>query len=165
MTDTTTTDAWETLSASDALSPAEFFEQHELQAFTEQLIEVTGADTVKDLALLDDACVAQLVDQLKLKMVAAQKLRAAIASLRPTAKIDAAAPEAKTDAVAPPEASSSSSSAPADELCEAVVVCIDRSGSMGTPLAEKTINEVTFESRAPVMQRTRMEARACHFGR
>ena len=50
MTDTTTTDAWETLSASDALSPAEFFEQHELQAFTEQLIEVTGADTVKDLA-------------------------------------------------------------------------------------------------------------------
>ena len=100
---------------------------------------------------------AQLVDQLKLKMVAAQKLRAAIASLRPTAKIDAAAPEAKTDAVAPPEASSSSSSAPADELCEAVVVCIDRSGSMGTPLAEKTINEVTFESRAPVMQRTRME--------
>ena len=59
--------------------------------------------------------------------------------------------------MAPPEATSSSSSAPADELCEAVVVCIDRSGSMGTPLAEKTINEVTFESRAPVMQRTRME--------
>ena len=159
MTDTTMTDAWETLSASDALSPAEFFEQHELQAFAEQLIEVTGADTVKDLALLDDACVTQLVNQLKLKMVAAQKLRAAIASLRPTAKTDAAAPpEAKPDALAPPEASSSSSSAPADELREAVVVCIDRSGSMGTPLAEKTINEVAFESRAPVMQRTRMEA-------
>ena len=40
MTDTTMADAWETLSTSDALSPAEFFEQHELQAFAEQLIEL-----------------------------------------------------------------------------------------------------------------------------
>merc|ERR1712054_3147 len=41
---------------------------------------------------------------------------------------------------------------------ECVAICIDRSGSMGTPLREVTLNVVHGETKSSVAERTRMEA-------
>ena len=44
------------------------------------------------------------------------------------------------------------------EVQEVIAICIDRSGSMGTPFKEVTLNVVKGESRDSVAERTRMEA-------
>merc|ERR1712072_1288740 len=41
---------------------------------------------------------------------------------------------------------------------ECVAICIDRSGSMGTPFAEVTLNVVQGTTKSSVAERTRMEA-------
>mmetsp|Transcript_14383 Transcript_14383/g.38830 ORF Transcript_14383/g.38830 Transcript_14383/m.38830 type:complete len:729 (+) Transcript_14383:470-2656(+) len=124
-----------------------FFTRHDLDSLVDDVIDVTGADSVDDLKFVD---VLALCAKLELKMVAAAKLKAAFDSLASTT--DAAhVPEpaiplsgsASTGAPEcpprdPPEQSVPISSIPVDvpmKVEEAVAICIDRSGSMRSPLS------------------------------
>jgi Mg-chelatase subunit ChlD len=143
-------------------------------AMGEQIAETTGAGSVSDLALLDAAMVESVIGSCGLKMVHAEKLRRAVAG----ARIDVAEPAvvkqpgkepalAKQPSLKPAGEAASSSAAPAARppvaptLSECVVVCIDRSGSMGTPLNEvsaASLSHVPGNVQGGIQQRTRMEA-------
>merc|ERR1712032_678180 len=59
--------------------------------------------------------------------------------------------------MAEPPVAASLEKAPA-HIQECVAICIDRSGSMGAPFAEITLNVVKGETKDSVAERTRMEA-------
>merc|ERR1711970_56396 len=60
------------------------------------------------------------------------------------------------------EASAAASGAPVESpqqpVQECIAICIDRSGSMGAPFAEVTLNVVKGTTKSSVAERTRMEA-------
>ena len=124
-----------------------------LERYTDRIVELTDAESVGDLRLLTDAMVESLITEAGLKLVSAEKLRRAIASLLPTTSdeklVDAPVAENTPSHEAP------KTEPPAEALAqEAIAIAIDRSGSMGTPFAELSINVVE----KAVAQRTRMEA-------
>mmetsp|Transcript_33621 Transcript_33621/g.76800 ORF Transcript_33621/g.76800 Transcript_33621/m.76800 type:complete len:561 (+) Transcript_33621:96-1778(+) len=118
-----------------------------------KIIEATEAEEVDDLKLIDTAMVEQVIKDSGLKLVSAKKLRDALAEVRgapveeQSAKV--VAPKQETDVPTPPVK---------PPIQERIVICIDRSGSMGAPFQEVTLNVVKGESKDSVSQRTRMEA-------
>lgn len=155
--------------ASGTCSVTVFLEYHGLGKFAEKIIEVTDAVTVEDLKLLDDALLTEVIAAAELKLISAKKLRLAVAELRgeavapssPTASPGSeamiAAGKSSTASVSPNAVEGAKEAAPAMPQ-ECVAICIDRSGSMGSPFRELTLNVVKGESKDPIAQRTRMEA-------
>lgn len=119
-----------------------------LEKHAEKVLEVTGAEHVHDFKLLDAAMVEDVIKDAVLKPVPAQKLRLAIAKLQSEAPgcNESPAP-AEPVAVQIPV-----------QLQECIAICIDRSASMGSPLAEVTLNIVRGTTRNSVAERTCMEA-------
>lgn len=122
-----------------------------LGSYAEKIIQVTDAERVEDLKLLDAAMVEEVIQTAELKLISAKKFRVAIGELRG----DAArlSPSAKDQQI---------SGYPGQDVAvvaevtpqEVIAICIDRSGSMGTPFTEVTLNVV----KGAVAERTRMEA-------
>lgn len=165
---------WEDVALS-GLDPdlVSFFESNGLAKYARRIAEATDAETVEDLRLIDAATAEEVIRAADLKLVSAKKFRLALAGLhgegqgvaaaaaQGTAAFPAdlaapvkAAPEPLTD-LGPQcsEVANGGTQSPVS-VEECVVICIDRSGSMGTPFAELTINAV----KGAVAQRTRMEA-------
>ena len=157
----------------------DFFAGNGLSKYAKRLVEETDAGTVDDLRLLDGVMVESLIQSLGIKLVSAEKLRRALRGLTlgtPSAPSKATSspltaplmmglPPVQTGQEKPLTTGEGEDSGEtvlpppgAPRLEECISICIDRSGSMGTPFAEKTINIVQGESRQPVLQRTRMEA-------
>jgi ubiquitin-protein ligase/Mg-chelatase subunit ChlD len=127
-----------------------------LGSYAEKIVEVTDAETVEDLKLLDAAMVEEVIHTAQLKMISAKKFRVAIAefrgeaaSLSPSAE-DQHAAGYPAGAVSKPEVLEAAEVKPQ----EVIAICIDHSGSMGTPFTEVTLNVV----KGAVAERTRMEA-------
>jgi len=117
-----------------------------------KIVEVTEAEDIDDLKLIDETMVEQVIKDAGLKLVSAKKLREALAELRSSSATLATAP---TSPVAASVAATLEATLPVQER---IVICIDRSGSMGAPFQETTLNVVKGESKDSVSQRTRMEA-------
>lgn len=136
----------------------EFLETKGLGRYAESLIRASDAECVNDLKLLDTSMVDALVAECGLKLVSAEKLRRVITELR-SAESNEVTCEAKetaqTDAVTPINSMNSEGKTKAEHI----VVAIDRSGSMGTPFHEVTLNVVE----KALQQRTRMDAVKCMF--
>jgi ubiquitin-conjugating enzyme E2 D/E len=127
-----------------------------LGSYAEKIIVVTDAEAVEDLKLLDAVMVEEVIQQAQLKMISAKKFRVAIAELRgeavslsPSAK-DQEASGYNAEATSKPHVPEVAEVKPQ----EVIAICIDRSGSMGTPFTEVTLNVV----QGAVAERTRMEA-------
>lgn len=119
-----------------------WLESKDLGTYAAKIVEVTDANTLADLKLIDDVILENVIEQADLKLVTAKKLRTALNELqceRPKHELvaEASVPLA---------------------VQECVAVCIDRSGSMVTPLAEVTLNVVKGTTKDSVAERTRMEA-------
>merc|ERR1719265_2428627 len=106
--------------------------------------------------------VDEAIQKAELKIISAKKFRIAIAEIRGDAASAMSSP--KSQATASPKGQGTSGY-PSPEVDvqpkvvdvkpqECIAICIDRSGSMGTPLAEVTLNVV----KGAVAERTRMEA-------
>jgi len=132
-------------------SVAAFLESKGLGKFVQKIIEVTDAESVDDLRLLDAELLEEVVTKADLRLLSAKKLRLAVAELRG----EDAAPAGSADPAGSTEAPDRKASAPPQEC---IAICIDCSGSMGTPFAEVTLNVVKGATRDSVAQRTRMEA-------
>jgi ubiquitin-protein ligase len=113
------------------------------------IVEATDAETLDDLKLIDAVLVEEVIKEAGLKLVTAKKFREAIAELRGES-VEQTSPTGRADVV-------SIETAPA-HVQECIAICIDRSGSMGAPFAEITLNVVKGETKDSVAQRTRMEA-------
>ena len=169
-------DMVETGSANDAGSAdgieslEAFFVSHGLAKHSISIVEATDAESCDDLALLSASAVEAIITKLDLKPVAAEKFRRAVGAVRgePASPATQHSPDA---AAAKTEASSNSATrteakcepaAAAPSLDECVVVCLDRSGSMGTPFLEEQVSvfgsSTGAEAAKAVQQRTRMEA-------
>jgi len=150
---------WQDVGAAldDATSLVAWLESKGLGKYVEKIIDISDAEHVDDLKLLDPAMVEDMIKAADIKMVAAQKLRLAIAELR-----DTAAPTKSLQVASSVVAADSSVGAPlacrSPDAQECVAICIDRSGSMGTPFAEVTVNVIQGATKQSVAQRTRMEA-------
>lgn len=157
-------------------SVTDFLESKGLGSFAFKIVEATDAETLDDLKLLDSTLVGELVTTLDLKLVSAKKLRLAIAEIRgelvssvedsqlpveaKTAEVGAATATSPkgTGSVAAagfaPEPRAGNGEVQAVEPQECIAICIDRSGSMGCPFTEVTLNVV----QKAIAERTRMEA-------
>jgi len=155
--------------ANDAIES--FLASHGLAKHAAALIEATDAESCDDLKLLDVAMTEKLITQLGLKLVAAQKLRQAVAALRgepssPTPAADAKPADVKAadTATKPADVKAADTATKPSEvpLRECTIICIDRSGSMGTPFAELNVtvhgSSTAAEAAKAVQLRTRMEA-------
>jgi len=105
-----------------------------------------------------------VIKTVDLKLVSAQKFRMAISELS-NAPSDAATREpveTNQSGTATDAGYSSTVDSPlvgaAQGPEECIAICIDRSGSMGTPFAEVTLNVVKGATKSSVAERTRMEA-------
>lgn len=173
---------WEDLSKG-SISIKEFLEEKGLGSHAQKIIEVTDAESIDDLKLMDAAMVDEVIKATELKLISAKKLRMAIAELRgenvsvdpaTVSPKDAASPPGVTLASLPSSLSSGYPEAKKAKVVateaiqepplasvppkECIAICIDRSGSMGAPFAEITLNVVKGETKNSVSQRTRMEA-------
>jgi len=164
-------DDWQavSLSADDitmglAESASMWLESKGLGRHAAEIIEETDAEKVEDFKLLDMDMVEVVIKAVGLKMVAAQKFRLAMAELRGEG---GPAPEAErspemapplSEATLPTAPDAAAAASPERPVEECIAICIDRSGSMGTPFAEVTLNVVHGETRSSVAERTRMEA-------
>jgi ubiquitin-protein ligase/Mg-chelatase subunit ChlD len=154
-------DVWEIVgnSQDDGTSIVSWLESHGLGKYVEKIIQLTEAEHVHDFLLLDSSMIDEIIKDAAMKMATAQKFRRAWAQLQgdsnlPTKRprqMSTVDPESAIEALASPKASR-----PAVQEC--VAICIDRSGSMGTPFAEVTLNVVQGATKASVAERTRMEA-------
>mmetsp|Transcript_66705 Transcript_66705/g.159483 ORF Transcript_66705/g.159483 Transcript_66705/m.159483 type:complete len:574 (+) Transcript_66705:75-1796(+) len=123
-----------------------------------KILEATDAEEIDDLKLIDEKMVEQVIKDSDLKLVSAKKLREALSELR-AAGGEQASPGASAE-VAPATAVPAEPAIVQEKqpVQERIVICIDRSGSMGAPFKEITLNVVKGESKDSVAQRTRMEA-------
>jgi len=124
---------------------AQWLDSKGLGTWADKILEVSGAESLVDLKLVDAAMAEDIIVEAGLKLVAAKKLRTALAELREEPATGGGA----TEVEARPE------QAP---LQECVAICIDRSASMRAPFNEITLNVVKGETKDSVAQRTRMEA-------
>jgi ubiquitin-conjugating enzyme E2 D/E len=139
-------------------SAQDFLVSKGLGNYAQKILEVSDAESLEDLKLLDAAMIEEVIQTAELKMISAKKFRLAIAEIKGEASSPAASPKSqqssgyhmgastKLEVVAPECAEVKSQ--------EYIAVCIDRSGSMGTPFTEVTLNVV----QGAVAERTRMEA-------
>jgi len=129
-----------------------------------KIVELTEAEDVTDFALLDSTATETLISQAGLRLVSAEKFRRAVASLRPNEAVSAGTtPVAAAKPNEAPAADSGTPPATTDtaeqqilQLEEAIAICLDRSGSMGCPLKEVTVERWRVEK--AVQERTRMSA-------
>jgi len=158
------TDDWQAvdLVQDDATSIVSWLEAHGLGKYVEKIIEVTDAEHIDDLRLLEGDMIEEVIKTASLKLVSAQKLRNAIAELRstgsPTKKSKAELPQETGPSGYPTPQEGESTVLVSQAVQECVAICIDHSGSMGTPFAEVTVNVVQGTTKASVAERTRMEA-------
>jgi len=162
------TDDWQAVGMSQdaATSIVDWLESKGLGKYVEKIIEVTDAEHTEDLKLLDDRMVEDVIKSADLKLVSAQKFRLAVAELRCKTNSPNAEQTPDTPAGGYSAASTVTASLPAglplaqenQVVQECVAICIDRSGSMGTPFAEVTLNVVQGTTKSSVAERTRMEA-------
>lgn len=146
-------------------SASAWLEANGLGKYAQKIIEVTDAESVDDLKLIDTSMVEDLIRDADIKLISAKKFRLAIAQLQgEIVPADIKAPEDATALASAkgykltPAPVAVAAAAPPAPLQECVVICIDRSGSMGTPFAEVTLNVVHGTTRSSVAERTRMEA-------
>jgi len=119
-----------------------------LGSYAEKIIQVTDAERVEDLKLLDAAMVEEVIQTAELKLISAKKFRVAIGELRgDAARLSPSAKGQQTSGYPVPDVAEVTPQ-------EVIAICIDRSGSMGTPFTEVTLNVV----KGAVAERTRMEA-------
>merc|ERR1712232_1273669 len=164
----TATDDWQAvgMSQADATSLVAWLESKGLGKYVEKIVAETDAEHVEDLKLLNGTMVEDVIKAADMKMVTAQKFRAAIEELRgnatPPTTVQTTDKPLEGYPESANEASAATSAAPAEmplqPVQECIAICIDRSGSMGTPSAEVTLNVVQGTTKSSVAQRTRMEA-------
>lgn len=116
----------------------------------EQILELTDAVNLDDFKLLDATMVEEVIKEAGLKLVTAQKFRLAMAELQGQGLT-------QIESFAPCEPVPVEVQNPV-QVQECIVICIDRSGSMGCPLAEVTLNIVRGTTKDSVAERPRMEA-------
>lgn len=164
---------WEHVGVKDSIS--DFLNSKGLGQYAAKIIEVTGADSLDDLKLIDASMMEEIINAAELKLISAKKFRLAVAELRGEVTSAKASPKAQVQGQAqaqvpvsdsassagyasqqPPEAKHQKTSEEAVQEC--VAICIDRSGSMGSPFNEVTLNVVKGETKNSIAQRTRMEA-------
>jgi len=137
-----------------AQSVSDFLVSKGLGSFAEKIIEATDAESIEDLKLLDANMIEEVIQEAELKMISAKKFRLAIAEIRGEGTSGIASPKAtgyNTDTKTQPEVLPVVEEVKPQEV---IAICIDRSGSMGTPFTEVTLNVV----KGAVAERTRMEA-------
>lgn len=157
-----------------------FFTSHGLGKYAEKLVEVTDAESLEDLRLMDENMATQAALAAGLQIISAKKLQMALASLRTLAPaaptpLDAAAAsdsstgaQPATAAQAAEEASVPALSAvpnPSSEpmLQECIAICIDRSGSMGSPFGtERSRMEAVKQMFYAFRDRTESVGAGCH---
>jgi ubiquitin-protein ligase len=156
---------WIDVSQVAEVSVSDFLVSKGLGSYAEKIMEVTDAESLEDLKMIDASMVEDVIRDAQLKIISAKKLRIALAQLRgdvvsPDASPKADSPKLASSGYAQVEAAVSPAAqvAPQLQVQEVIAVCIDRSGSMGTPFAETTLNVVQGETKSSVAQRTRMEA-------
>jgi len=93
-----------------------------------------------------------------LKLVTAQKFRLAIMELRNQTNMPSMTHTPESPNCGYTDNSSLTADKPSQAVQECVAICIDRSGSMGTPFSEVTLNVVQGSTKSSVAERTRMEA-------
>jgi ubiquitin-protein ligase/ubiquitin len=165
----TMTDDWTTVAVAqdEVTSIVSWLETKGLGKYVEKVIEVTDAEHIDDLKLLDTNMIEEVIKAADLKLVSAQKFRLALAELHGTVASQKNEPNpdgqllsgylAAANETAPfVEAISGNQLQQPTQEC--VAICIDRSGSMGTPFAEVTLNVVQGTTKSSVAERTRMEA-------
>jgi len=163
----TVTDDWQTVTVSqdDATSLVTWLESKGLGKYVEKIIEVSDAEQIEDLRLLDKGMVEEVIMAAGLKLVSADKFRLAIGDLH--RKSNPSTPQSTSSPLGYPIAAGGEALDPVaavgavaqQSVCqECIAVCIDRSGSMGTPFAEVTLNVVKGTIKSSVAERTRMEA-------
>lgn len=155
------TDDWQAvgMDQDDATSIVSWLEAKGLGKYVEKIIEETDAEQIDDLKLLDASMIEDVIKSADLKLVSAQKLRLALAELRGTATSPKAASlQSPLSSGYPTSAQDAAITVAKRPLQECVAICIDRSGSMGTPFAEVTLNVVQGTTKQSVAERTRMEA-------
>ncbi|CAJ1422005.1 unnamed protein product [Effrenium voratum] len=131
-----------------------------LGKYGEKIVEVTEVTCLDDFKLIDATMAEEVIQSLQLKLVTAQKFRQAVAEARTGApcEADSWAVVSTCEAQAPVPPPPAEVPAEVHAVQEVIAICIDRSGSMGTPFAEVTLNVVRGETRDSVAERTRMEA-------
>mmetsp|Transcript_9135 Transcript_9135/g.20139 ORF Transcript_9135/g.20139 Transcript_9135/m.20139 type:complete len:571 (+) Transcript_9135:62-1774(+) len=123
-----------------------FFAERGLGKYAEKLIEITDAESVEDLKLIDAGMADSIAEAAGLKFVSAQKLRNALAELRgesgPAGSVEAipsspSAPSAPSGplAAAAVGVENAMASPVARVPDECVAICVDRSGSMRSPFS------------------------------
>lgn len=125
-----------------ATAAEDFLLSRGLGDFAQRIVEVTDAETVEDLKLLDSCMVEEVVHAAELDIITANKFRSTVAEIRG----EVAPPTATVELPVEVEQ--------ANRPKECIAICIDRSGSMGTSFSEVTLNVVE----GAVAERTRMEA-------
>lgn len=157
---------WHDVGSVDNVDLLDFLSSKGLAKQAQKIVDVTEAESVEDLKLIDVRMVEDVIKGADLKVVSAQKLRNAILELRGEAvDVAAASTAVSPDQIATggptsgmPEnvaaAATAAYNPPPRTVQECVAICIDRSGSMGSPFNEVTVNVVE----KAVAQRTRMEA-------
>eukprot|EP00439_Symbiodinium_sp_Y106_P069866 s1687_g12.t1 len=120
---------WEVVNAAaEDQSVAGWLNAKGLGKYVEKVIELTDAESLEDFKLLNAAMVEQIIESVGMKLEGSE---------------------------ADQEVRSPAEEVPVQEV---IAICIDRSGSMGTPFKEVTLNVVKGECRDSVAERTRMEA-------
>jgi len=121
----------------------------------DQIMEACDAECVEDFGLLSAESIEALVNDVGLKLVSAEKLRRAVAGLK-LAQPEAGSKAEEADKVSDAQAGDTKAegATTSEHPSECIAICIDRSGSMGAPFAEVTLNHVA----GAVTERTRMEA-------
>jgi len=135
-------------------TPVEFLISHGLSADdANRVLDLAGCQSMEDLRLLlNQRLLDTLIQNANLKLIPAEKLRRAIQSLNTK---EATKPE--TSALNHDDDKNNNTDIIDDnekKLEEAIVICIDRSYSMGAPLDEVTLEVVP----GAINERSRMEA-------
>lgn len=139
-----------------------------LGKYVDKLIEVTDAESVADLKMIDEKMIEEVVRAAELKILPAQKFRALITELRAAdgASLKVATPEPAKEA---PRKGTATDREEAQEpkvpppLQECIAICIDRSGSMGTPFStDRTRMEAVKQMFYAFRDRTETVGRGGH---
>jgi hypothetical protein len=142
------TDDWTTVAVAqdEVTSIVSWLETKGLGKYVEKVIEVTDAEHIDDLKLLDTNMIEEVIKAADLKLVSAQKFRLALAELHGTVASQKNEPNPDGQLLSGYLAAAANETAPLVEAIsgiqlqqptqECVAICIDRSGSMGTPFAK-----------------------------